>query len=67
MKNILVATDLKANCDRALERLIRLAKAFVATLHILHVARDYQVPGSKKATEILKQDTECLVRSYIAG
>ncbi len=67
MKNILIATDLTANCDRALERAIKLAKLTGGKLHILNVAPVYLLPGKKKETEPLKQDTEELIRSYLSG
>ena len=38
MKNILLATDLGPNSDRAMERAIKLAKEQRATLHVVHVA-----------------------------
>ncbi|MGB1076886.1 MAG: universal stress protein [Bdellovibrionales bacterium] len=37
MKNILIATDLTSNSDRALERAFYIAQEHNATLHILHV------------------------------
>ena len=40
MKNLLLATDLGANSDRAMERAIKIAKECDATLHILHVLND---------------------------
>lgn len=44
MKNILIATDLSINCDRALNRAISLAKQHKCKLHILHVMKEYFVP-----------------------
>lgn len=67
MKNILVATDLTANCDRALERALRLAKSSGAKLHVLHIAPVYLLPGKKKQTAPLKQDTEQLIHAYLSG
>jgi nucleotide-binding universal stress UspA family protein len=67
MKNILIATDLTVNSDRALERAIRLAKGTGATLHIMHVAPLYQLSGKTKETAALKQETKELIRAYLAG
>jgi nucleotide-binding universal stress UspA family protein len=67
MKNILIATDLTINSDRALERAIRLAKCSGAALHIVHVAPVYQLSGKAKESAALKQDKETLIRAYLSG
>jgi len=41
MKKILMATDLSARCDRALQRALALADQFGAELHIMHVVEEY--------------------------
>ena len=41
MKKILMATDLSARCDRALQRATALAVQFGAELHIIHVVEEY--------------------------
>ena len=67
MKNILMATDLTINSDRALERAIMLAKSTGAKLHIVHVAPVYHLSGRKSRAETLKQDKEALIRAYLSG
>lgn len=39
-KSILLATDLSARCDRALDRAVNLAKAWGATLHVVHAIEE---------------------------
>ena len=46
MNNILLATDLASETDRALERATRLASTMAANLHILHVCAPHTVSGS---------------------
>ncbi|HBR69701.1 MAG TPA: hypothetical protein DEA55_10040 [Rhodospirillaceae bacterium] len=62
MKNILLATDLTANSDRAMERALKIAKEAGAKLHIVHVLPGYK---EKKLVSTLKEDTEDLIRGYI--
>jgi nucleotide-binding universal stress UspA family protein len=62
MKNILLATDLAANSDRAMERALKLAKENCAKLHIVHVLPGYK---EKKLTSSLKEDTEDLIKGYV--
>tara|TARA_R110002124_G_scaffold149220_1_gene315002 strand:+ start:141157 stop:142020 length:864 start_codon:yes stop_codon:yes gene_type:complete len=67
MKNIIVSTDLTINCDRALERAIKIAKSSGAKLHVVHVAPIYLLPGKVSETETLKQDKEELIRSHLSS
>lgn len=67
MKNILMATDLTINSDRALERAVMLAKSSGAKLHIVHVAPVYHLSGRNNRAETLKQDKEALIRAYLSG
>ena len=62
MKTILLATDLGANSDRAMERALKLAKETKAQLHVVHALPDYK---AKKLVSTLKQDTEDLIKGYI--
>jgi len=52
MKKILLATDLGANSDRALERSLKIAKENGFNLHILHVVIDDE--NTKKNTDKVK-------------
>ena len=61
MKNILLATDLAVNSDRAMERALKLAKEAGAKLHIVHVLPAYK----KKLTSLLKKDTADLIKGCI--
>ncbi len=67
MKSILLATDLGAEADRALERAINLAVTLSAKLHILHVCPAYSFLSEKKPASLLKHDTEDTLKSYLAG
>ncbi|MCK5384438.1 MAG: universal stress protein [Alphaproteobacteria bacterium] len=63
MKHLMLATDLCANSDRAMERAIRLTKELDAHLYILHVISDeHKEPDDvqERASEI-----EDLIKSYI--
>lgn len=42
-RRILLATDLSAHCDRALDRAVQLARQWGATLHVVHALR----PGTR--------------------
>ena len=55
MKNILLATDLTSNSDRAMERALKIAKEHKAKLHIVHVALSYTGP----------ECTEHLIHGYL--
>lgn len=65
MKNILIATDLTLNCDRAMERAIKLAKSANAKLHIINVSPEYMLPKNKKEALAAKQENEKLIRAHI--
>lgn len=67
MKNILLATDLAAETDRALERALALATAMAAKLHVLHVCPAYSFSDKKKSTSILRQGAEDKLKRYLAG
>ena len=63
MKNILLATDLAAETDRAFERAIQLASKSAAKLHILHVCPLYSF--NKKDQNIsLKKDTKNTIKKF---
>lgn len=62
MRNILLATDLAANSDRATERALKLAKETGAKLHIVHALPGYK---AKKLASSLKEDTEDLIKGYV--
>lgn len=63
MKSVLLATDLCANSDRAMERAIRLAKEHGAQLHILHVISD----KSKEPDDLQGRasEIETLIKGYM--
>ncbi len=62
MRKILLATDLGANSDRAMERALKLAKEAGAQLHIVHALPSYK---AKKLVSSLKEDTEDLIKGYL--
>ena len=63
MKSLLLATDLCANSDRAMERALKLAKEQGARLHILHVLSEKnKEPGSLQACAA---EIETFIKSYI--
>lgn len=61
MKNILLATDLAAETDRAFERAIQLASTSAAKLHILHVCPLYAF-NNKKQNISLKKETKDTIK-----
>lgn len=63
MKNILLATDLEANSDRAMERALKTAEQQKASLYIIHV-----IPAYKKRPmgEAFKKDAEQLIKAVLA-
>ena len=67
MKNILLATDLATQTNRAFERAIQLASTLSAKCHILHVCPLYFLPSKKKQTISLKQDAETMIKNTLAG
>jgi nucleotide-binding universal stress UspA family protein len=62
MKKILLATDLGASCDRAMERALKLAKEQNAKLYIVHALPNYK---AKALRSTLKQETEDLIKGYL--
>ena len=63
MKRLLLATDLCANSDRAMERAIRLANEHSAKLYILH-----SIPAKNKDPEELQErvsEIEDLIKGYM--
>lgn len=67
MKKILMATDLSARCDRALQRASVLADQFGAELHIVHVVEEYfadlvTAQHEKTAREAIEQQISDLPR-----
>lgn len=65
MKNILLATDLAIETDRAFERAIRLATAIPAKLHILHVCPPYSSANPKIQKIPLKQAAKETIQNYL--
>lgn len=66
MKSILLATDLAAETDRALERALNLATTLPARLHILHVCPAYSFCDNKKSASLVRQEAEETLRSYLS-
>lgn len=64
MKNIIVATDLSARSDRALDRAEILAKQYAATLHVVHVI-DEELPTS--IAEMQQKNGTSLLEKQLAG
>ena len=64
MKNILLATDLAAETDRAFERAIQLASKSAAQLHILHVCPLYSF-NKKEQNISLKKDTKNTIKKFL--
>lgn len=62
MKTILVATDLSERSDRAVLRALRLADAFGATCHVLHVVDD-SVPAD--LGELMRAETQIALRRFV--
>ncbi len=65
MKNILLATDLAAETNRAFDRSINLASTLAAKLHIIHVCPLYTFPKNTKQTISLKQDAEDMIKNSL--
>ena len=65
MKNILLATDLGPNSDRAMERAIKLAKEQRSTLHVVHVAAAPSRSNRKKDTSDDLKDIETFIQSSL--
>ena len=66
MKNILIATDLSPNCDRAMARAVMLANHRKAKLHIVHVPPTYHFMGKKKQSAGLRDELAKSVEDYLA-
>lgn len=64
MKNILLATDLAAETNRAFERAIQLASESGAKLHILHVCPLYLF-NKKEQNISLKKDTKNTIKKFL--
>jgi len=64
MKNILLATDLATETNRAFDRAIQLASTLNAKLHILHVCPFYSF-SNKRQTISLKQDAEKIITTFL--
>ena len=67
MKNILLATDLATQTNRAFERAVKLASTLSAKCHILHVCPLYSLPSKKNQTISLKQDAETMIKNTLGG
>lgn len=67
MKNILLATDLASETDRALERAIRLASTMEANLHILHVCAPYAFSSSSQTASASKLEARWSLEKYLSG
>lgn len=67
---ILLVTDLSCRCDRALDRAIRLARAWQAELIVLHVIEGEDapdLPAFRRGREARAELAERLIRSDIGG
>ncbi|MCK5385165.1 MAG: universal stress protein [Alphaproteobacteria bacterium] len=67
MRNILLATDLASNSDRAMERAMKIAKEQKAKLYIIHIAPFYVDPKSEKSALGTCEDIEDLIHKYLLG
>lgn len=65
MKNILLATDLATETNRAFDRAIKLASTLSAQLHIIHVCPSYSFGGKKKTAISLKQEAEDSIKNSL--
>lgn len=65
MKNILLATDLGPNSDRAMERALKLAKEQRSTLHVVHVAAAPSRSQRKKDTSDDVKDIENFIQASL--
>lgn len=65
MKNILLATDLKTETNRALDRAVKLASRLSAKLHIIHVCHLYSWGKKKKQSFSLKKDAEEMLKTLL--
>ena len=67
MKNILLATDLGTETNRAFDRAVKLASTLSAKLHIVHVCPVYSFSKKKKTAISLKQDAEGTLKNALAA
>lgn len=67
MKNILVASDLSPNCDRAMARAIMLATQSKAKLHVIHVPPTYHFVGKQKQAQTLRDELANSLQDYLTG
>ena len=68
MRNILVATDLTGDSERALIRAIQLSKLSNAPLHVLHVAHRPHLPGdSARLLAEIQDQVRTLVSQYVTS
>lgn len=65
MKNILLATDLATETNRAFDRAVKLASALSAQLHIIHVCPSYSFRGKKNSAISLKKDAENSIKNAL--
>ena len=63
MKTILLATDLEANSDRAMERALKTAQEQNAELHIIHAIPKYK---NNPLPKMFKQQAEELIKAVLA-
>lgn len=67
MKNILLATDLGTETNRAFGRAVKLASTLSAKLHIVHICPVYAFSKKKKTAISLKQEAEDTLKNSLAG
>ena len=67
MKNILLATDLASETDRALERAVMLASTMEANLHILHVCAPYAFSSNSQSASAPKLEARWSLEKYLSG
>ena len=65
MKNIMLATDLGPNSDRAMERELKLAKEQRSTLHVVHVAAAPSRSNRQKDTSDDLKDIETFIQASL--
>ncbi len=66
MKNIVLATDLGTETNRAFGRAVKLASTLSAKLHIVHICPVYAFSAKKKTSISLKQDAEDTIKNALA-
>ena len=65
MKNIVLATDLGPNSDRAMERALKLAKEQRSTLHVVHVAAAPSRSNRQKDMSDDLKDVETFIQASL--